>query len=99
MIPEGLATLYGYTFSGCYALTDATLPSTVIKIGDGVFENCPSLIRVNIKALQAPDIGLDAFRNNHANRKFYVPTDAVANWKANTKWVEAGYSGAVNPMN
>lgn len=47
-LPEGLTTVYPYTFSNCDSLNSVTLPSTVKTIGDGAFYNCQMLSNVDM---------------------------------------------------
>jgi hypothetical protein len=42
-IPDGIYTVWAYTFKGCTSLSKVKLPKTLIKIDQGAFENCTSL--------------------------------------------------------
>ena len=42
-IPEGVYTVWAYTFKNCTGLTKVKLPKTLIKIDQGAFENCTAL--------------------------------------------------------
>jgi len=47
-IPDSVASIGGYAFSYCIALTSVTIPKSVTSIGDYAFQNCSSLRTVTI---------------------------------------------------
>lgn len=42
-IPDGIYTVWAYTFKNCTALESVRLPKTLLKIDQGAFENCTAL--------------------------------------------------------
>ncbi|MGN0787504.1 MAG: leucine-rich repeat domain-containing protein [Candidatus Onthoplasma sp.] len=59
---EETATDIGqYSFYGCTALTEISLPETIKNIGDSAFENCNTLTLFNLR--QTETIGKKAFYN------------------------------------
>lgn len=56
------------------ALTEVTIPDSIIEIGQNTFNNCASLIKVNISAnSQLTTIGNNAFSGNSALTSIYIP--------------------------
>ena len=60
MIPDGVTSIYDYTFQGCTSLTSITIPDGVTEIDDSAFYGC-----TNLKEIVIPDsvtwIGAYAF--------------------------------------
>ena len=48
IIPERITELYDNIFYGCYDLKNITLPDSVSKIGYRAFQNCTSLIEIDL---------------------------------------------------
>jgi len=68
-------------------LTSVTIPNSVTSISQQAFDNCTALTSVIVLATTPPTLGnVNAFNNNHADRKIYVPADSVAAYKAATRW-------------
>ena len=46
MIPDGVASIGNYAFSGCTSLTSITIPDGVTSIGEAAFDSCTSLTSI-----------------------------------------------------
>jgi hypothetical protein len=53
VVPEGVQTLRGYAFANNAYLTEVTLPSTIMNIGNNLFANCSNLRTINYCDTQA----------------------------------------------
>lgn len=62
-LPNGLAKLEQFMFSGCNNLRKVKMPVTLKEIGSGAFENCQALRTVDIPS-GVESIGSDAFCNS-----------------------------------
>lgn len=58
-IPEGIVAISNNAFCNLKRLFSVTLPKTLLKIGDGAFENCSSLKSINLENVSV--IGERAF--------------------------------------
>lgn len=89
-IPNGTTTLGDRSFYNCSSLTSITLVESITQIGDYVFNGCSSLASVYCKATNPPTavfrFGWSAFEKNASDRKIYVPTTAVEDYKAANGW-------------
>jgi hypothetical protein len=53
VIPENVAEIKDYAFSGCAELTSVTIPPSVTSIGESAFSGCDKLEKVNISDMSA----------------------------------------------
>ena len=60
IFPEGVTSIGGYAFSGCYGLTSITIPSSVTSIGFYAFAGCDGLTSITIPS-SVTSIGQGAF--------------------------------------
>ena len=60
VIPEGVVTIYQYSFSKLSSLKEVIIPDTVKVIRSSAFSSCPALEKVIISA-SVPEIDVDAF--------------------------------------
>ena len=60
IVPEGVTSIGGYAFSGCYGLTSITIPSSVTSIGFYAFAGCDGLTSITIPS-SVTSIGQGAF--------------------------------------
>ena len=90
-IPEGVTTIEGFAFYGCYLITSVKIPSSVTKIGESAFDGCTRLASIEIQN-KATKIANDAFEDCN-NLK--LPD----NWKKypinTTAYLGFAYSGDV----
>ena len=91
-IGEGVTSMNYAAFSGCSNLTSVTIPSSVTFIGCAVFGDCSNLTSVYCKAITPPATEAkswtdwEAFTNNAADRKIYVPMESVEAYKVAAGW-------------
>ncbi len=93
-----LTTIGNDTFRNCTSLTEVLLGEGINNIGKHSFMNCKALTRVTCYAPQPPYLGnSDVFSYNNENRKFYVPSDAVATYKSDKHWKK--YDSSIEEIN
>ena len=83
---DGITKIRSYAFSNCTSLTSVTIPDSVTSIGNFIFYYCSSLSSVTVQATNPPTIGIDVFKNTHANLVIYVPSESVDTYKAASGW-------------
>ncbi|MBP5365735.1 MAG: leucine-rich repeat domain-containing protein, partial [Bacteroidales bacterium] len=76
-----LTSIYGGAFQKCSGLQQITIPASVTSIGISAFEKCSGLTSVTILASSLEVYGPDAFEDNPAGRKIYVPEESVDTYK------------------
>lgn len=70
-------------FRNCSALTTVSLGRGMEYIGEQAFWNCTALTSVTCRAIFPPMLGDDdVFNKNGNGRCFYVPSEALANYKS-----------------
>lgn len=82
-IPTSVTNIGERTFLGCPTLTSVSISEGVTSIGDAAFRDCSSLTSVYCYASTPPNYDKSAFWGNASNRKIYVPTDYVDDYKNN----------------
>lgn len=82
-ISEGVTSIGDAAFRDCSSLTSVSIPTSVTNIGDCAFFGCSSLTSVYCYAATPPNYYDNAFLGNASNRKIYVPTDNVDDYKNN----------------
>lgn len=87
-IPEGLKSIGHNAFCNCTGITNLTLSNTVESIGNYAFYNCKSLKEVLCRPVDPPVLGTSVFESNALNRKIYVPSKAVDDYKTAGNWSE-----------
>ena len=90
-IPDGVTSIGASAFRSCTKLESITLPVSVTSVGNYSFRDCSLLTEVNIFAPSLQTYGYDAFKNNAADRKIYVPASALDTYK--TEW--SGYAADI----
>lgn len=75
-LSEGIERIDNFAF-GYSNLIRVEMPSTIKSIGDYAFINCLALKRVDIKAVERPTMGSDAFKFYDKNDKQYKVSDLV----------------------
>ena len=81
-ISAGVAIVGNSAFRGCTGLTTVSLPSSVTGVGSYAFRDCSNLASVFIFAPSLSTYGSNAFTDNAAGRKIYVPAAAVDTYKS-----------------
>ena len=70
-IPEGVACVNGYAFSGCIGLTSVTIPNSVTSIGESAFAYCSGLTSITIPS-SVMTVYRGAFDNCTSLKEFIV---------------------------
>lgn len=89
-VPDGVASISGFTFSGCTSLTEIVIPDSVTSIGGFAFSGCTSLSKVDLpKTLTTIEAG--TFCDCTSLKEIVIP-DSVTEIK--NKWGYDTYYGA-----
>jgi hypothetical protein len=72
-IPNTVASIGDFAFSGCSGLTGVTIPGSVTNIGDGAFDDCSTLAAVYFQG-NAPAGGSSAFQDDDATAYYLAGT-------------------------
>ena len=91
-IGSSLQTIGVWAFYNCPKLASVNLPATMTSIGSNAFDNCSNLSSVVIHATSVPTCGNDAFKDNKAGRKIFVPAAYGSGWSAYAADI-IGYNG------
>ena len=86
VIPDGTKKIALMAFFDCNGLTSVTVPDSVTSIGEKAFCDCDNLTSVYCKSKTPPTGGSNMFDLNGWERKIYVPTISVDEYKALTCW-------------
>lgn len=87
-LPSNLISIKSNAFQSCSSLKSITIPSEVCNIEDSAFYFCEQLEEIYLKPMVPPTIHNNSFKYNSDNRKFYVPTDVVEDYKNDDRWAE-----------
>lgn len=86
-----------YAFAGCKNLSAVWLPSTLQRIGDGAFQNCPKLEAVIFKGFTGPALGNEVFKGSGgvSGTQFYIwkDHDYVTSYGGHSGWYDVNYLG------
>lgn len=89
-IPEGLTTLETHAFANMGQVTEITLPSTLTKIGENIFEGnfdgTYKLSKVTCKAVTPPVCDITSTYTIPASCTLFVPKNSEAAYKAANEW-------------
>ncbi len=85
-IGNDLQTIGVRTFENCTGLTSFILPASMTSIGDMAFGGCSNLSTIIVRATSVPTCDNDAFRDNKAGRKIYVPTSSYNTYTTTSHW-------------
>ena len=86
-LPNSITMIKASTFSDCSSLTSITIPNSVKRILQSAFSGCSSLKEIYCKPTTPPDLfSSDTFANNASNRKIYVPSSYVDEYKSAYYW-------------
>ncbi|MDD3947634.1 MAG: leucine-rich repeat domain-containing protein [Clostridia bacterium] len=86
-LPDAITSIKNYAFYHCESMQSITIPSNVTSIGNGAFDYCSSLANITVLRNTPPELGLDAFSNNSANRQILVPSGSVGQYKEAANWI------------
>ena len=81
------------TFAYDTDLERVTLPESIERIGEDVFEGCRSLTTITIKGDSVPELVGDPLKNLPSSFVVYVPRNVVKAYR--TKWAQ--YADHINP--
>lgn len=82
-ICEGVTHIGRSAFQNGTSLTSATLPSTLTRIDETVFDGCSGLTSVTVNATTPPTLYGSAFGGSYP---IYVPAESVDAYKAANNW-------------
>ncbi len=85
-IGNNLQTIGVRTFENCTGLTSFILPASMTSIGDMAFGGCSNLSTIIVRATSVPTCDNDAFWDNKAGRKIYVPTTSYNTYTTTSHW-------------
>ena len=87
LFPNKLTAINGSMCKNCTALETVVIPESVTSIGAQAFAECTSLMSVYCKPVKVPTLAnVNAFQNNAAELKIYVPMSSVTQYKKDSKW-------------
>ena len=78
-------------FDGRDDLKSIVLPSSVTSIGRSAFDDCESLMEIQVDAYYPPTVGKNAFRAVPEGCNVYVPCGRVASYQAAAGWKNFDY--------
>ena len=84
VVPEGVTEILAGAFQNWTNISKATLPASVVSIGEFAFAGCTALTTVTLAAETPPTLGAANAFDNHA--LIYVPATAVADYRAAPVW-------------
>lgn len=85
-ILSGVTEISTSTFEECTALTNIVLPATINEIDALAFKGCTALQSIYCAATTPPRIAAGTFNDIAESAIIYVPTSAVAAYKAASVW-------------
>ena len=85
-IPPSVTSIGLGAFFDCNHLTSVTIPPSVTSIGSRAFLHCSSLTSVTVYATAVPTLGEGVFDDNKSERKIYVFSDRVSEYKSAYNW-------------
>lgn len=94
---EGLEELYTYAFSGCEALEEITLPSSLLRATSAPFTNCPNLMKIKAMSILPPTVGNYVITSTAGNRQLYVPMWSFQEYAVTPGWLEFQDHMVVDP--
>lgn len=84
--PSALTTIGASSFVACDSLATITVPASVTSIGSSAFSNCRGVAEYHIRGTTPPSLGTTAFQSITSDCVIYVPSSALATYKAATNW-------------
>ena len=85
-IPDGIMTIRGMAFQGCYTLTSIKIPGSVTSIQTSSFANCLGLTEIYNFASTPQKIEPAAFANVAKYVPLYVPCASIETYKFADNW-------------
>lgn len=87
IIPEGVADIASYAFSGCEGVESVTIPESVKSIGDYAFSSCSNLNKVTCYAENVPTINNSIFNDSPiTSATLYVPACSINLYRISSPW-------------
>ncbi|MBR6032138.1 MAG: leucine-rich repeat domain-containing protein, partial [Bacteroidaceae bacterium] len=87
VIPDGVASIGGWSFLNCSQLTSVTIPESVTVIGDEAFEKCTNLTDVYCYAENVPNMRYGVFFYTPiASATLHVPAGSIDKYKTTSPW-------------
>ncbi|MDY4790366.1 MAG: leucine-rich repeat domain-containing protein [Bacteroidales bacterium] len=85
-IPNSVTSIGSSAFEDCTGLTSITIPSSVTSIGNYAFYNCSGLTSITSKAINPPDVQLNAFSGVSRDIPVYVPCPSLSLYQSAENW-------------
>jgi hypothetical protein len=95
-IPNSVTSIGQSAFVRCTSLTSVTIGSGITSIGGAAFYNCSGLTDVTIEATNPPTLGTGALFGISTDKKIYVPSGSVNDYKTATNW--SNYAAYIEPI-
>jgi hypothetical protein len=87
IIPSGVLTIDGESFSNIYFLTSVTIPESVTAIGSQAFTNVsPYFVSVHMLGAAPPSLPAALYAFPSSNFKIYVPMAALTTYSTASNW-------------
>lgn len=96
-ISNSVTSVGQYAFSGCPNLVSTSIGKNVVTIGTRAFAACPNIASVYCLPTITPMLESNVFLSNAADRKIYVPEQAVAKYQSATDW--SSYKDSIEGAN
>lgn len=95
-IPDSVTSIGEHSFVRCTSLTSVHIGDGVTSIGGAAFYNCSGLTDVTIEATTPPTLGTGALFGISTDKKIYVPSGSVNDYKTATNW--SNYAAYIEPI-
>lgn len=93
-IPDGVALIGNYAFSGCKSIQTISIGSGLKSIGERAFAGIDRLTDVTVSAVEFPETDRTAFENSYLDYvTLHVPYGAVEKYKTSGPW--SGFKSVV----
>lgn len=86
VIPSRVKTVSANAFAQCHAITAIELPKRLEQIEHRAFYQCINVQEVNVKTINPPTIGSEAFAGLKSNVVYNVPCISIDQYKAAIPW-------------
>ena len=85
-LPAGVVHIGANAFAQCHNITQIELPLRLKQVDQRAFYQCVGVKEVNVKTIEPPTLGLEAFAGLKTNVVYNVPCISIERYKASTSW-------------